>query len=39
MLCVGNDGMPYIVTDRPNPIGTPGIVQRIREAINLQRQG
>ena len=37
MLAVGIDGMPYKIGSEPMPIGTPGIVQRFREAINAQR--
>lgn len=37
LFCVGNDAMPYIIMDRPIPVGTAGVVQRIREAMNAQR--
>jgi hypothetical protein len=37
MMLVDATGMPWEVTDSPQPIGTPGVVERVREAINTQR--
>lgn len=39
VMAIGNDGMPYRIADQPIPVGTPGIVQRFREAFLAQRTG
>lgn len=39
VMCVGNDGVVYRITDGAVPVSPSGIVQRIREAINAQRAG
>lgn len=37
VMAVGTDGTVYQITDQPNIVSTPGIAQRLREAINAQR--
>lgn len=37
VMAVGNDGTVYRIDDQPVVVSTPGIAQRLREAINAQR--
>ena len=39
VMAVGTDGAVYRIGAQPMVISTPGIAQRIREAINIQRLG
>jgi len=38
VMAVGSDGTVYRIGAGPQPVSTPGIAQRIREAINRQRE-
>lgn len=39
IMAIGNDGTVYRIGASPEVVSTPGIAQRLREAINRQRQG
>jgi hypothetical protein len=39
VMAIGTDGTVYRIGAAPEVVSTPGIAQRIREAINLQRKG